>query len=92
LLALRLAPDMFPLATQLRFLAFQAQVGCRLRGGLCRRPCLRSAKRAETAGRLGSWAEAKARVADAASFLATIGPGELDGAAFNPLHTSFRPA
>ena len=89
LLALRLAPDMFPLTTQLRFLAFLAQEPVyRLRGEAVPEAVLdvRQEGRdvAESAGP-GTWAEARARVADAAGFLASVVPHELDFAADNPI-------
>lgn len=87
LLALRLAPDMFPLSTQLRFLAFQAQEPVyRLRGVAVPEDVLQVRQEGRDGGeRPGSWLEARARVADAASFLAAIGPDELDGAAEKPI-------
>ena len=83
LLGLRLAPDMFPLATQLRFLAFQAQEPVyRLRAQAVPEALLDVRQEGRDGGeRPGTWAEARARVADAASFLARIGAEELDAAA-----------
>jgi hypothetical protein len=87
LLALRLAPDMFPLATQLRFLAFQAQEPVyRLRGQDVPDAVLEVRQEGRDAGeRPGSWEQARARIDEAARFLAAIGPGELDGAADAPI-------
>jgi hypothetical protein len=70
---------MFPLTTQLRFLAFQAQEPVfRLRG----EAVLEVRQEGRDGGeRPGTWAEARARVADAASFLATVGVNEFDAAA-----------
>lgn len=52
LLALRRAPDMFPLTTQLRFIAFQVQEPVyRLRGKTVPEECFRFGRRAVTAGR-----------------------------------------
>lgn len=87
LLALRLAPDMFPLATQLRFLAFQAQEPVwRLRGEAVPDEVLAIRQEGRDGGeRPGSWAEAKARIAETASFLASVGPDALDSAAAAPL-------
>jgi hypothetical protein len=87
LLALRLAPDMFPLATQLRFLAFQAQEPVyRLRGEAVPDAVLEVRQEGRDAGETpGTWAQARARIAEAASFLAAIGPDELDRAAETPL-------
>lgn len=87
LLELRLAPDMFPLTTQLRFMAFQAQEPVyRLRGDVLPEALfdVRQEGR-DGAERPGSWAEARARVADAAVFLATVGPDALDAAATTPI-------
>jgi uncharacterized protein len=87
LLALRLAPDMFPFATQLRFLAFQAQEPVyRLRGQAVPEAVLEVRQEGRDGGeRPGTWAEARARVADAASFLAGVGADELDPAAGKPV-------
>lgn len=87
LLALRIAPDMFPLATQLRFLAFQAQEPLyRLRGEAVPEPVLEVRREGLEAGeRPGSWAAARARVAEAADELAKVGPDEFDGAAATPI-------
>jgi hypothetical protein len=83
LLALRLAPDMFALTTQLRFLAFQAQEPVyRLRGEAVPEAVLAIRQEGRDGGeRPGSWAQARARVAEAADFLAAVGPSELDPAA-----------
>lgn len=90
LLSLRLAPDMFPLTTQLRFLAFQAQEPVyRLRGEAVPEGLLEVRQEGRDGGeRPGSWAEARARVAGASDFLATVEPGELDSAAGEPLEHS----
>jgi uncharacterized protein len=87
LLSLRLAPDMFPLTTQLRFLAFQAQEPVyRLRGEAVPEGLLQVRQEGRDGGeRPGSWAEARARVAGASDFLAMVEPGELDAAAGEPL-------
>ena len=87
LLSLRLAPDMFPLTTQLRFLAFQAQEAVfRRRGEEVPDSLLQVRQEGRDGGeRPGSWAEACARVREAADFLATVGPSELDGAADTPV-------
>jgi hypothetical protein len=87
LLELRLAPDMFPLATQLRFLAFQAQEPVyRLRGEEVPEAVLQVRQEGRDGGeRPGSWAEARARVAEALELLASVGPDALDGAAGEPL-------
>jgi hypothetical protein len=87
LLALRLAPDMFPLTTQLRFLAFQAQEPIwRLRGAAVPEAVLAVRQEGREGGENpGTWAEARARIAEAAAFLGTVGPHELDDAAAKPL-------
>jgi hypothetical protein len=87
LLALRLAPDMFPLTTQLRFLAFQAQEPVyRLRGEAVPEAVLEVRQEGRDGGeRPGTWAEARARVAEALDFLAAVESGELDAAAGEPV-------
>lgn len=87
LLALRLAPDMFPLTTQLRFLVFQAQEPVyRLRGEAVPEPLLEVRQEGRDGGeKPGTWAEARARVDDAVNFLATVGPQEFDAAADKPI-------
>jgi hypothetical protein len=87
LLALRLAPDMLPLATQLRFLAFQAREPVyRLRGEDVPDAVLAIRQEGRDGGeRPGSWAEARARVAQTLEFLAAVGPDALDSAADAPL-------
>ena len=83
LLALRLAPDMFSLTTQVRFLAFQAQEPVyRLRGEEVPEAALAIRQEGRDGDeRPGSWAQARARVAETTDFLASVGPGELDSAA-----------
>lgn len=87
LLTLRVAPDMFPLTTQLRFLAFQAQEPVyRLRGAAVPEAVLQVRQEGRDGGeRPGTWSEARGRVAEAASFLATVAPDELDAAAGKPI-------
>ncbi len=87
LLVRRLAPDMFPLTTQLRFLAFQAQEPVyRLRGDALPESLLQVRQEGRDGGEEpGTWPQARARVAEAAAFLATIGPNDLDAAAERPL-------
>jgi hypothetical protein len=87
LLALRLAPDMFPLATQLRFLAFQAQEPVyRLRGEPVPEAVLEVRQEGRDGGeRPGTWAEARARIAEASALLAAVGPEEFDGADDKPI-------
>jgi hypothetical protein len=83
MLGLRLAPDMFPLTTQLRFAAFQAQEPVyRLRGEPVPEAVLQVRQEGrDGVERPGSWAAARGRVAEAMDFLATVRPGELDAAA-----------
>ena len=83
LLALRLAPDMFPLTTQLRFLAFQAQEPVyRLRGEAVPEAVLEVRQEGRDGGeRPGTLAQARARVAEAAALLAAVSPGEFDAKA-----------
>jgi hypothetical protein len=87
LLALRLAPDMFPLTTQLRFLAFQAQEPIyRLRGEAVPDVVLEVRQEGRDGGeRPGIWSEARARVAEAAAFIATVSPDEFDGRDGDPI-------
>ena len=87
LLALRLAPDMFPLTTQLRFLAFQAQEPVyRLRREAVPEAVLQVRQEGRDGGeRPGTWAEARARIADAIALLITLEPDELDIAADEPI-------
>jgi len=83
MLGLRLAPDMFPLTTQLRFLAFQAQEPVyRLRGEVVPEAVLEIRQEGRDGGeRPGSWPRARRRVAEAAAFLDTVGADELDASA-----------
>jgi uncharacterized protein len=85
LLSLRLAPDMFPLTTQLRFLAFQAQEPVyRLRGEAVPEAVLQVRQEGRDGGeRPGSWEQARARIAEAA--FAAVGPDEFDAATDRPL-------
>jgi hypothetical protein len=87
LLALRLAPDMFPLATQLRFAAFQVQEPVhRLRGEPVPDAVLTVRQEGRDGGEQpGTWDQARARVAEALAFLGTLGPNALDDAADRPL-------
>jgi hypothetical protein len=87
LLALRLAPDMFPLATQLRFAAFQAQEPAhRLRGEPVPDAVLTVRQEGRDGGEQpGTWGQARARVAEALAALGTVAPDELDDAADQPL-------
>jgi hypothetical protein len=87
LLAVRLATDMFPLGTQLRFAAFLAQEpvyllrGDELPDGVVANRT-RGATRPDDPGTL---ADLRALLADAIAFLRAVGPDELDAAADRPL-------
>lgn len=86
LLSARLAPDMFPLVTQLCFAAYQAQDGVvRLRGEP--RPARLDALAAEARdGRgPGSLEEAKALLDEALAFLDALAPDALDSGADRPV-------
>ena len=87
LLSVRLAADMFPLGTQLRFAAFLAQEAVhRLRGQEV--PAELLAIRTQGAMKPdepGTLADVRALLADALAFLDGVGPDELDGAADRPL-------
>jgi hypothetical protein len=87
LLSLRLAPDMFPLTTQLRFLAFQAQEPVyRLRGQAVPEAVLQVRQEGRDGGeRPGNWSEALARVTEATELLAAVAPDEFDAAADRPI-------
>lgn len=87
LLSLRLAPDMYSLASQVRFACFLAQEPVYLlRGEPPPERLLEVRREGFGAGeRPGSLADARARVADALSFLGGVGPGALDGAAERPV-------
>ena len=87
LLPLRLAPDMFPLATQLRFLAFQAQEPVyRLRGEAVPEGVIEVRQEGRDGGeRPGSWAEARARLAEASDLLASVDPDSFDADAGAPI-------
>ncbi|MCW6534994.1 DUF1993 domain-containing protein [Sphingomonas lycopersici] len=82
LLAARLAPDMFPLAVQIRFVCVQAQEPIfRLRGEPV--PATLDARDAEAFP--GTIAEAKAQIAAAIAALDAVPADALDGAAQQPL-------
>jgi len=87
LLTLRLADDMFPLTTQLRFLSFQAQEPIyRLRGEPVPEAVLQVREEGREGGeKPGTWMAARARLAEAARSLATVGGDEFDDAADAPL-------
>lgn len=87
LLNVRLAVDMFPLHSQLRIAAFQAQESiCRLRGRNA--PDEIVALRTHAARHQdepGSIAELRAILAAALAFVQAVGPDELDAAANQPI-------
>jgi hypothetical protein len=87
LLVLRLAPDMWPLTAQLRLLAFQAQEPVyRLRHEAVPESVLEVRQEGrDGAEKPGTWSAARARVADAITFLESVGEDEFDGAADWPL-------
>jgi len=86
LLALRLAPDMFPLTTQLRFFCFQAQEPVyRLRGEDVPEAVLQVRQEGRDGGeRPGTWTQARARLAEASSLLAAVAPNAFDEGADEP--------
>jgi hypothetical protein len=87
LLTLRLAPDMFPLTTQLRFLSFQAQEPVfRLRGEEVPDAVLTTRQEGRDGSeRPGTFAEARARVEEALRLLGGVAPGEFDVAVDRPI-------
>ncbi|MBS9477513.1 DUF1993 domain-containing protein [Ancylobacter radicis] len=87
LLAARLAPDMFPLASQIRFSAFQAQEATyRLRGEAIPAGLAAVAAEGRAAGDTpGSLAEARARLREALSRLEALSAGALDDGASLPI-------
>jgi hypothetical protein len=80
LLSARLAPDMFPLATQVRFAALQAFDGARyLRGEPWTGEHNELIAEARNAGeRPGTPAQARARIDQALAYLDTLGDGAVD--------------
>jgi hypothetical protein len=83
LMSLRLAPDMYPLSAQVRFACFQAQEAVhRLRGEPPPERLEEVRREGWNAGeRPGSLAEARARIAEAVSFLDEVAAGTLDDGA-----------
>jgi hypothetical protein len=82
LLSARLAPDMFPLATQIRFAAVQAYDGPRRLSGDPRPPAMEDTlNEGRNAGEHpGTLAEARARIDQALAYLETLAPDALDPA------------
>lgn len=87
LLLARLAPDMYPLATQIRFTCFQAQEPVyRLQGQALPEPLLAIRKQGSNAGEQpGTWAEARACVTDTIAFLEGLDASLLDATPDLPL-------
>jgi hypothetical protein len=87
LLSGRLATDMYPLSSQVRFAAFQAQEATfRLRGEAIPDSLGAVAAEGRDAGDApGSLSEARARIADALSFLADLPDDALDGGEAVPI-------
>ena len=87
LLTLRLAPDMFALTTQLRFLSFQSMEPVyRLRGELVPQAVLDIRQEGRDGDdRPGNWAAARARIAEALALLETVGDEEFDQLGDNPI-------
>ena len=91
LLSARLAPDMFPLSSQVRFACFQAQEATFLLRG---QPVPEALVRMALDGRTPdaqpeSLTDAKARISDALSFLAGLGADALDDGADRPITLDF---
>jgi hypothetical protein len=80
LMTLRLAPDMYPLAAQVRFVCFQAQEPAyRLRGENVPQSLLGVRQEGwKSNEEPGSFADAQARIAGAIAFLSSLAPDALD--------------
>jgi len=87
LLSARLAPDMFPLAAQIRFAAFQAQEAAfRLRGEAVPEWLVAIATEGRNAGEEpGSMAQAQATISQALTFIDDLSPDNLDAGAGIPV-------
>jgi len=87
LLELRIAPDMWPLASQIRIAAFQAQEPLfRLRGEPVPDAVVAVRTEGSNAGEQpGTWGEARARLAEALDRLSTVGTNEFDADPQAPL-------
>ena len=83
LLSKRLAPDMYPLSSQVRFACFQAQEAAyRLRGEPLPEALEQVAREGQNAGeRPGSLSDAQARIGEALSMLGELEPNALDSGA-----------
>jgi len=87
LLSARLAPDMFPLSTQIRFACVQAQEAiCRLQGKPFPASVNELLEEGRNAGeRPGSLADAQARIDQTIALLDGLAPDALDAMAGKPL-------
>lgn len=87
LLAARLAPDMFPLSTQIRFACVQAREGaCRLQGEAFPAAIEELLNEGRAAGdQPGSLADAQARIAETVALLEALAPDALDAAPESPI-------
>jgi uncharacterized protein len=87
LMAARLAPDMFPLSTQIRFACLQAYEGCHRVSHEAFAPVLDEVLEEGRSGgeRPGTVAEALSRIEATLAFLDAIAPDALDGGASRPL-------
>lgn len=86
-LSARLAPDMFPLSTQVRFACVQAyEATCRLSGQPFPPLIEELLNEGRGAGEHpGSMADARARIAEALAMLESLAPGALDMAPDSPI-------
>lgn len=87
LLSARLAPDMFPLSTQIRFACVQALEGVfRLKGEAFPKSVAELLEEGRNAGeRPGSLADAQARIHETIALLGGLAPNALDANADKPL-------
>ncbi|WP_250441317.1 DUF1993 domain-containing protein [Caballeronia sp. AZ1_KS37] len=87
LMTLRLAPDMFPLAAQVRFVCFQAQEPVyRLRGEDLPQTVLRVRKEGAHSNEApGTFADAQACIADAIALLSNLTSDALDAGTGEPI-------
>ena len=90
LLSARLAPDMYPLSSQLRFAAYQAQEATfRLRGKAIPQTLDAVAAEGRNAGDApGSLLDGRARIGEALSFLGSLTNDALDAGATLPIERS----
>jgi uncharacterized protein len=87
LMTLRLAPDMFPLAGQVRFVCFQAQEPAYRLRGMALPPALLDVRGegAKSNDQPGSLADARSRLAEAIAFLSGLEDDALDAAPDAPI-------